>query len=158
MHTLRSILAAAMLLAAASPAYADATFFIGTNSSPSNRQLRGFSFGTGSMIGWEFEYANSVEERAEAAPGLRTFIGDVLLQTPFSIAGFQPYVIGGIGMYRERLDAHQETSLAFDTGAGVKMTLFGPVRIRVDYRVLKLQGDALEGTAHRVYSGVNVRF
>ena len=61
-------------------------------------------------------------------------------------------------MYRERLDTHQETAWAFNSGVGVKTSIFGPLKARVDYRVLKLRGDPLFGTVHRVYSGVHLAF
>ena len=163
MRLFRSILWSALLLAAASPAYADATFIIGTNSTPSNRSVKGFSFGTGQMLAFEFEYASTSEDLEDAAPGLRTFMGNFLVQTPFSVAGFQPYVTAGTGFFRESLDREsldslQETSVGVNTGAGVKINVFGPLRIRVDYRVFKLGGEPLYGTVHRVYSGVNLRF
>lgn len=164
MHTLRPFVLAALLLSAATPAFADATFFLGTNRTPTNRAVRGFSFGTGSMIAWEFEYASNGDEPEDEAPGLRTFMTNALLQTPFSVAGFQPYLTGGIGFYRETLDddslltEHRETAFATAAGLGVKMSLFGPLRIRVDYRVVKLSGDPLHGSVQRVYSGLNLRF
>jgi hypothetical protein len=40
----------------------------------------------------------------------------------------------------------------------VKISLLGPLRARVDYRVFKLQGDPLHDVVHRVYAGVNLRF
>lgn len=164
MRTLRPLVLAALLLSSATPAFADATFFLGTNRTPNNRSVRGFSFGTGSMIAWEFEYANNGDEPEDLAPGLRTFMTSALLQTPFSVAGFQPYVTGGIGFYRETLEdqtldeTHRETAFATAAGVGVKMSLFGPLRIRVDYRVLKLNGDPLHSSVQRVYSGLNLRF
>ncbi len=33
----------------------------------------------------------------EATPALRTFMGNMLVQTPFAVAGFQPYATAGIG-------------------------------------------------------------
>jgi len=35
---------------------------------------------------------------------------------------------------------------------------FGPLKARVDYRVLKLNGDPLYSTVHRVYSGIHLTF
>jgi opacity protein-like surface antigen len=150
---------AVCLIAAATPAYADLTFFVGSNATPSNRAVKGFAIGGGKgMLATEFEYANNGENLDEATPGLRTIMGGLLAQTPIAIAGFQPYVTAGAGWYREKLDTHQESSLAFDTGAGVKTTIFGPIKIRVDYRVLKLRGDPLYSTVHRVYSGFHLAF
>ena len=85
-------------------------------------------------------------------------MGNVLLQTPFAIMGFQPYFTTGGGIYRERLDTRQETQFGVNTGGGVKISLLGPLRARVDYRVFRLKGDPLYETVHRVYAGVNLKF
>jgi hypothetical protein len=61
-------------------------------------------------------------------------------------------------MYREQLDALSETSFAGNTGGGAKISLAGPVRARVDYRVLRLRGSALHSTVHRLYAGLNLKF
>jgi hypothetical protein len=45
-----------------------------------------------------------------------------------------------------------------NTGGGVKVALVGPVRLRLDYRVFKLAGGALNSPAHRVYAGLNLKF
>jgi hypothetical protein len=148
-----------LLTAAAAPAFADATLFIGSNSSPSNRQVKGFAGGIGLLIvGFEFEYANTSEDLAKAAPSLQTYMGNGLVQTPFAIMGFQPYLTIGGGVYRERLDTRQETQFGINSGGGVKISLLGPLRARVDYRVFTLRGDPLHSTAHRVYAGVNLKF
>ncbi len=38
------------------------------------------------------------------------------------------------------------------------MTLVGPVRLRVDYRVFGLGDGALYSPAHRIYAGLNLKF
>jgi hypothetical protein len=48
--------------------------------------------------------------------------------------------------------------VAVNTGGGVKISLLGPVKARVDYRVFKLRGDPLHSTVHRLYAGVNLAF
>lgn len=159
MRPARLLIVTALLLAAAAPAYADATLFIGTSTTPANRQARGFALGLGLVIvAFEFEYASTSEELADAAPGLQTGSGNVLLQTPFPIMGFQPYLTTGGGVYRETLDTAQETHFAMNTGGGVKISLLGPVRARVDYRVFRLRGEPLHDTVHRVYAGLNLAF
>ena len=91
MRLARLWLLAAALLLTASPAWADVTAFIGTATAPSNRTARGFAIGAGLLIvGFEFEYGDTVEDLPDAAPSLRTGMGNVLIQTPFAIAGFQP--------------------------------------------------------------------
>jgi hypothetical protein len=159
MRLTRPLLLAAVLAVAASPAFADATIFIGTNSTPANRQVKGFAAGIGLLvIAFEFEYANTSEEPDDGAPALKTGMGNVLLQTPFAIMGFQPYFTAGGGAYRETLGTQQETHIGVNSGGGVKISLLGPVRARVDYRVFKLRGDPLYDTVHRVYAGLNLKF
>jgi opacity protein-like surface antigen len=151
-----------LLLLAAAPARADITAFIGANTTPDNRQTRGLAVGISLVVvGFEFEYANTPDSTGPgiAAPSLKTGMANVFLQTPFPIAGFQPYFTTGAGLYREKLaPIHQDTSFGFNTGGGVKMTLVGPLRLRVDYRVFKLGSGARFSPAHRVYAGLNLKF
>jgi hypothetical protein len=133
------MLALAISCAVARPARADATVFIGANTSPANRQVRGFSIGMGLLIvGFEFEYASTAEDPTALAPGLKTGTGNLLLQTPVEIFGVQPYFVTGGGFYSETLGAHDDTGFAVNTGGGVKIALAGPLRARVDYRVFRL--------------------
>lgn len=159
MRLTRSLIASALLLCTAAPAFADATVFIGNNATPENRQVKGFAFGISLLIvGFEFEYASTDEKPEEAAPALRTGMGNVFLQTPFPILGLQPYVTTGAGGFRERLGTVETTHVGFNTGGGVKVSLLGPLRARVDYRVFKLNGDALHPTVQRLYAGLNLAF
>jgi hypothetical protein len=154
--------AGAMLvtLCTASAAFADATIFIGSNTTPSNRTAKGLAFGVGLLIvGFEFEFSDTSENLDENAPSLRSGMSNVLLQTPFPIAGMQFYFTTGGGIYRERLgETFQETHLGLNTGGGVKVTLLGPIRARLDYRVFNLRGEPLHSTVHRVYAGLNLAF
>ena len=151
------VLAALVLLP--SPAYADFTAFLGVNPTPSSRVVRGLSAGVGLIIvGFEFEYANSSEDIAEAAPGLRTFMFNGLVQTPGEIAGLQFYATAGAGGYRETLNDDSETQVGINVGGGVKMTLAGPLRLRLDYRVFTLQGDPRHSKPQRFYAGLNLKF
>jgi hypothetical protein len=151
-----------IVLARSVPARADATVFIGANMTPENRLVQGVSAGIGLlMVAFEFEYANTrdaTDPLGTAAPALRTGMGNVLLQAPFQIVGFQPYVTAGGGLYRETLGTSEHTGFASNIGAGVKVSLAGPLRLRVDYRIFKLEGGALYSPAHRVYAGLNLRF
>ncbi|HKT81804.1 MAG TPA: outer membrane beta-barrel protein [Vicinamibacterales bacterium] len=150
-----------LLILGSTRAFADATLFLGTNTTPENRMTRGFAVGMSMLIvGFEFEYANSSQDETEGAPSLKTGMGNVLLQTPTEIFGLQPYFTAGAGVYRERLDAidHQETNFTVSTGGGVKISLVGPIRLRLDYRAFKLAGGALNSPAHRIYAGLNLRF
>jgi hypothetical protein len=148
-----------LVLCSAAPAFADATVFIGSTMTPANRPAKGLALGVGLVIiGFEFEYASTGETPDEAAPSLRTGMGNVLLQTPFPVAGMQFYVTTGAGGYRERLGSFQETHVGINTGGGAKISLLGPIRARIDYRVFKLRGDPLHSVVQRVYAGLNLAF
>ncbi|MBM3771915.1 MAG: hypothetical protein FJW27_11670 [Acidimicrobiia bacterium] len=141
------------------PAAADLTGFLGSNTSVDSRMVRGAAFGAGLLVlGFEFEYATNDENLVERAPGLTTGMGNVLLQTPVEILRIQPYFTTGAGLYRERLGNTRDTGFGFNTGGGVKITLAGPLRVRLDYRVFRLGKDAITSPAHRVYAGLNLRF
>ena len=159
-HKDRHVLFAALaLLLIASPAFADATVFIGSTVTPSNRLAKGVAIGVGLLVvGFEFEFSDTGESLEDAAPSLRTGMGNVLLQTPVPIAGIQPYFTTGTGIYREHLLTQQETHFGFNTGGGAKITLLGPIRARLDYRVFNLRGEPLHSTVHRVYAGLNLAF
>jgi opacity protein-like surface antigen len=159
MRLIRPLLVASIVLTAATPAMADATLFLGTTSTPQNRMARGFAVGVGLIVvGFEFEYANTEEQALDSTPGFRTGMGNVLLQTPVAFHGFQPYFTTGGGLYREELGTISETSFGLNTGGGVKISLIGPLRARVDYRVFRLRGEPLYETVHRFYAGLNVKF
>jgi hypothetical protein len=156
-------LLAIVLVLIATPAFADATVFIGSATTPASRAVKGASVGISLLIvGFEFEYADTSEDTLEAAPSLRTGMANVLLQTPIPIAGIQFYATMGAGGYREQLGEEpnriQETELVVNTGGGVKISLLGPIRARLDYRLLKLRGEPLYSTVHRVYAGFNLAF
>jgi hypothetical protein len=154
-----SSLVLSMLLLAAVPASADLTAFLGANTTPANRQVRGVAVGAGVLVlGFEFEYASTPDDPDAVAPSLKTGMGNVLLQTPFAIVGIQPYVTAGGGLYRETLGIRERTGFALNTGGGIKVSLIGPLRLRVDYRVFKLGEQALSSPAHRVYAGLNLNF
>jgi opacity protein-like surface antigen len=159
MTRIRTVALASLLLALTPvPARADLTAFIGANTTPANRQVRGAALGMGLLVvGFEFEYAYSPDDPPAAAPSLKTGMGNVLLQTPAAIMGFQPYFTTGAGIYQEELGLHSDTGVGFNTGGGVKVSLAGPLRLRVDYRIFKLGGGALNSPAHRFYAGLNLK-
>ena len=152
------VVAAVSIALAARPAAADVTGFIGATTTPANRLVRGVAAGGGLLvIGFEFEYAATTDEPSAAAPSLRTGMGNVLLQPPVPIFGVEPYFTAGGGLYRETLGTHVDTSFGANVGGGIKVTLIGPLRVRVDYRMFKLGSGALYSPAHRVYVGLNVK-
>jgi hypothetical protein len=154
--TLSAVLA---LLAVPRSAAADITAFIGFSPTPESRVVRGLAFGLGLLVvGFEFEYSNAVEDSVEAVPGLQTGSGNVLVQTPAFIMGIQPYGTIGGGVYRERLVDFQETHFTSNIGGGAKIRVAGPLRLRLDYRVFRLQGSPLHSTYQRFYAGANLGF
>jgi len=148
-----------LLMAAARPARADATLFVG-GITPSTHTTKGFAIGaTFLIVGVEFEYASAGEDAFKGVPSLRTGMGNVYVQTPIPIVGLQFYATTGTGGYREKLEpSHQETNIGFNTGGGVKIELLGPVKARLDYRAFKLLGSPLHSTVQRFYAGVNLAF
>jgi hypothetical protein len=158
--TLRRVVFAVLLtFALCRPAAADITGFIGATTTPSTRSTAGVAAGGGLLIfGFEFEYASTADDENERAPSLKMGMGNVLLQTPFAIYGFQPYWTAGAGIYHEQLDAFERTGFGANTGLGVKISLAGPLRLRIDYRALRLGDDALYSPVHRIYAGLNLKF
>jgi opacity protein-like surface antigen len=151
------VLTLALIALGTAPAFADVTGFIGANATPENRPVVGLAVGVGFFLGLEFEYASTSADPEFAAPALRTGMMNGLLQTPFSLGGVQPYATIGVGLYRERLGSVVDTGFGLNSGGGLKISLSGPLRLRVDYRVFQLM-DARHSPAHRVYGGLNLRF
>jgi len=159
-HSPLAVLAAALVIVLApASAHADATLFIGANTSPVNRTAKGFAIGAGLLvIGFEFEYSDTTDDVSSGAPSLKTGTGNLLLQSPVAFAGFQPYLEIGGGVYHEELSTISNTGFVGGTGGGVKISLIGPIRLRVDYRAFTLKNGALTSPAHRVYAGINLKF
>jgi opacity protein-like surface antigen len=142
-----------------STAHADLTAFLGVNPTPVNRPVRGFAVGAGLLIvGFEFEYANTSDDEVLAAPKLQTYMFNGLVQTPVPIAGLQFYATAGGGGYRESLFDTSETHVGYNIGGGVKWSLAGPLRLRLDYRVFTLQGEPRHSNPQRFYAGINLKF
>ena len=158
-----ALLALVISVLASRSAYADATLFIGANTSPANRTARGAAIGAGLLvIGFEFEYSDTTDDLPSRSPALKTGMGNLLLQTPVAFFGIQPYFTVGGGVYHEELGTNgsiaDNTGFGANTGGGLKISLIGPVRLRVDYRVFTLKNGALTTPAHRVYAGLNLKF
>ena len=151
----------ALAFLTAAPALADATVFLGGNVTPSTRIAKGVALGVSfAALGLEAEYCDTDDAPASNAPALRTGMANALLQTPIPLPllGLQPYVTAGGGVYRETLGLHEDTNFGWNIGGGVKLTLIGPLRLRVDYRRFSLGSGALNSPAHRVYVGLNLGF
>jgi hypothetical protein len=155
-RTFSLVLLAAITLVPAT-ASADVTGFLGLTSSPSSRLARGFSVGISLLVvGFEFEYSRTDEVLESAAPGLTTSMFNGVVMTP--TGNTQLYVTVGGGLYRERMGAETETSFGTNFGAGIKMGLLGPLRLRLDYRVFDLRGAPRFKNPQRFYAGINIPF
>jgi hypothetical protein len=153
------LLVALLVASWPAPARADMTLFLGTNTTPSTRQVKGGALGTGLLlVGFEFEYSSTAEDDDSGAPSLKVGSANGLLQTPVAIFGIQPYVTAGAGIFRERLGTSTETGLAPNVGGGLKIGLAGPIRVRIDYRAFKLGSGARFSPSHRLYAGINLKF
>jgi opacity protein-like surface antigen len=157
-----------LLLVTAAPASADLTAFLGRTTTPSTRTVKGLAIGTGLLIvGFEFEFAATDEDLdvpagvSNTAPALKTFMFNGLLQTPVPIARMQFYGTAGGGVYRETLSTQpgdDATNLGTNIGGGVKISLAGPLRVRLDYRVFSFRGTPRHTNAQRLYAGINLKF
>ncbi len=142
-----------------STAAADITGFLGANSTPTVRSVKGFAAGMGLLVaGFEVEYAQTNEDLVKAAPRLRTFMFNGLVQTPIPIGGMQFYGTAGGGVFRETMNLASETNVGINIGGGVKVSLAGPLRLRFDYRVFTLRGTPLYSKPQRFYAGLNLKF
>ena len=166
---MRRLLAVAiLLLLTPTAAFADFTAFFGRTTTPTGRNARGFSVGSGLVIvGFEFEYSNTDEDLDvlpgldNVAPGIKTYMFNGLLQTPVPIARMQFYGTIGGGVYHETLstdEANDETNFGTNVGGGAKISVIGPLRVRVDYRIFTLRGTPRQTNAQRLYVGANLKF
>ena len=84
-----------------------------------------------------------------------------LLQTPIPIARMQFYgTIGGGALPRVAVDRpdDDETNFGSNIGGGAKISVVGPLRLRVDYRIFNLHGTPRHTNVQRLYVGANLKF
>ena len=74
------------------------------------------------------------------------------------MSGTQFYATAGAQGYQETLGAIDETHFGTNIGGGAKIKLLGPVRVRLDYRIFKLQGSPIHDVYQRFYVGANLKF
>jgi hypothetical protein len=139
------------------PAFADATFFWGSSSTPTKRTAKGFAVGVSLLVvGFEYEYNRTSEDELNAAPGVTSHMGNLLLQTPTGRG--QLYFTAGGGVYDESYRTFDTKGFGTNLGGGLKLTLAGPIRLRVDYRIFSLHGQPLYGNTKRFYVGAVIAF
>jgi opacity protein-like surface antigen len=162
------LVAAVLLFFTPLPASADITAFLGRTTTPEARTAKGLAIGTGLLIvGFEFEYGSTAEALAVSngtavdAPEIKTYMFNGLLQTPVPIARMQFYGTLGGGVYHETLSTdpgNDGTNFGTNVGGGAKISLVGPLRLRLDYRIFSLRGTPRHSTVQRFYAGVNLKF
>jgi hypothetical protein len=108
------------------------------------------------IISLEGEYSKSGEE--DRSPSLTMWSGNLLLTSPIAVLRLRPYLVFGLGMYRQSLVDERETSLATSQGLGLYVHLSGPARLRFDYRRIQLQGSPLQERQKRFYGGISLQF
>jgi opacity protein-like surface antigen len=151
-------LALFLLIAVPSSAAADVTAFLGAATTPTTRSGKGIAIGIGLVIvGFEFEYSNISEDEAQGAPGIKTGMGNLVVMTPTH--KIQLYGTTGGGLFRETYRDRTSTNFGTNIGGGAKIALAGPIRLRVDYRVLRLNGtQTLFKNVKRMYVGLSLSF
>jgi len=114
-----------------------------------------------SPVSLEFEYSRSRSDPAVGVPAFVTFAGNLLVQLPLPPARFQFYVTFGVGLYVLSLNNHSsEPNDARNVGGGVKVTLAGPLKLRLDYRSFRLApiGGEYHSNEQRLYVGLVAGF
>ena len=144
---------------AADRAFADMTVFAGGTTTAS-RTTFGTTLGLSLQpVGLEFEYGDTPADRRAGNPALRTGLFNLVVGAPFPRVGrIRIYGTAGAGVYRESLAERTRTGLAASGGGGIYFRLAGPFRIRLDYRLFALRGDARHRPPRRAYAGLDVAF
>jgi opacity protein-like surface antigen len=161
-HSLRPRLAAAavaaLLVTAPTAAYADITAFLGAYLTPARQPVQGVSVGFKILVaGVEVEFVRATEDLEAHRPEIQEGSASALVETP--TGRIRLYGLLGGGLYRERVaGVSGDTSTSLHAGGGVKITLAGPIGIRVDYRLVNLNGRAENKRQQRVYAGLRVDF
>ena len=155
-YVLVGVLALAGLAGFPTAAQADITFFLGLSPKPEARAVRGVAAGvTMLIVGFEFDYGATSEDLTKSLPGLQTGMFNIVVQTPTT---HQFYVTAGGGLYWESLAGARRMNGGTNVGGGVKIGLFGPIKVRVDYRVFNLRGSPRNNHPQRLYVGINWAF
>ena len=149
---------AALLLTGPKAAHADITAFLGAFLTPTRQPVQGVSVGFKIlMAGAEFEVFRAAEDLKAHRAEIQAGSASVLVETP--TGRVKLYGLLGAGLYRELVGGVSgATSTSVHVGGGVKVTLAGPIGLRVDYRLINLNGRVEDKRQQRVYAGVRVDF
>jgi hypothetical protein len=142
----------------------NATAFAGAAMTPDPHVAIGIAVGLRprpTPVALEFEYSRSGSDPAEGVPAIVTFSGNVLLQFPVQASRYQFYGTFGVGVYGLSLDSKSsEPEGVWNFGGGAKITVAGPLKLRVDYRAFRLAPIPREyhSNEHRLYLGIVAGF
>jgi hypothetical protein len=112
-------------------------------------------------LGLEFEYARSRRDPASGVPGIVTVAGNFVIQPALKWSRVRVYATLGVGGYVLLRDhGSSEANDARNFGGGVKMTIAGPFKLRMDYRrfLLARIGGEYHSNEHRLYLGIVAGF
>lgn len=107
-------------------------------------------------VSLEFEYLRGRPHPVATGSGIATFAGNILVQPLHQRSRFQFYGTFGVGVYSLVRDYQGSTDSARNVGGGAKVTLAGPLKLRMDYRAFFLAGG--ESNQHRFYVGIVAGF
>ena len=82
----------------------------------------------------------------------------MLVQTPIEVHGHAVLWHCRRGRLSGELGALEETHFGTNIGGGAKIKLLGPLRVRLDYRIFRLQGAPIHDDYQRFYVGANLKF
>ncbi len=155
---LAAALATLTVLCTPRDAQADLTAFVGTFRTTENQPVRGVSLGMKILlVGIELEYAFAPEDTEKRLSSIQEGSAALIAETP--TGRVKLYGLAGAGVYRERLgDVTVANSWSLHIGGGLKIGLAGPIGIRVDYRLVTLNGRATDKQQQRLYAGLNLNF
>lgn len=159
-RVLRTLLVLVTVMVTPTLARADVTAFLGVSPTGATRLARGAAGGAGLVVvAFEVEVMRLAEgDPGDGAPALSTGMANLLVQTPLEVSRVQFYGTAGAGLYRETLASRRETSVGVNLGGGAKIRVAGPLKLRLDYRLFRLQGAPAHDLYHRFYAGATLGF
>jgi hypothetical protein len=119
------------------------TAFAGAAMVPDAHAVSGIGVGVRPQPGpvsIEFEYSRSRSDPTRPVPAIVTLAGNFLVQVPVRQSRFELYGAFGVGFYVLQPDPQsgEDADSAWNFGGGAKVTLAGPLKLRIDYRVFRL--------------------
>ena len=159
------VLAAFLLTAFGTPAFADFNFFIGAMGVERDRRdvsndlfMWGGTAGIGHPFGLEFEFQHAPFKR-EAELGFYTFSSSPYIETPRLIDDrLRFYGIGGLSLIWTKQPHNTGYTWGLNYGFGAKVTIVENFGIRADFRMYTFREDIFRPKIARGYIGGNLEF